>query len=446
MKHYCSIFLILSGFVSCTSDDLLLEETASDVEQTSTDFDLNRRSYAEVLEIARNSISMLQAENSDTRANCPGRDLDLEDGVKVVLREHTRSGDADICPDTLLYVFNFKDNQGFSVVSTCRQTDGLIAVVENGNYNPAEPTGNPGFDSFMEMARIYVENEYEKNVFGQNSDTRSSDHPLMCKPFCDTLFYEKVSPKIGVRWGQEGRMGQFCPNGISGCANTAAAQIMSYFKYPNSISLTYPNRDANTTVLDWIAMCNHIYTYWWFNRDSADLQIGRLARQLGVMSGSSYYDGKTGTTIDKIRNVLSSLGYQVGTIKDINPTVSGLLEDKDMYWFASALSLNELILMRGSNLDGIGHEWVIDGCYHVKAQSGLLATYDGITWSVYQEMYTHRTCHNHINWGWDGSFNGYFNAWIYSAGKPVKYDSADNPSSHSGYIFVNKFKCFTVTK
>ena len=32
--------------------------------------------------------------------------------------------------DTLLYVFNFEDEQGFAVVSAIRQTEGLIAVIE----------------------------------------------------------------------------------------------------------------------------------------------------------------------------------------------------------------------------------------------------------------------------------------------------------------------------
>lgn len=92
-----------------------------------------------------------------------------------------------------------------------------------------------------------------------------------------------------MRWGQKQRMGQYCPNGVCGCSNTAAAQIMSYFQYPSSINLTFEERDVNSTALNWTAMCTHQYSNASYNRDEADTQIGRLARQLGKISNSSYH-------------------------------------------------------------------------------------------------------------------------------------------------------------
>ena len=53
----------------------------------------------------------------------------------------------------------------------------------------------------------------------------------------------------------------------------------------------------------------------------------------------------------------------------------------------------------------------------------MQVSYDeGVTWSVYQEQYTYRTCHNHINWGWDGAQNGYFNHYVFNAFNPVQID------------------------
>ena len=40
-------------------------------------------------------------------------------------------------------------------MSASRQTDGLIAVTEAGNYDPAVPTNNPGFDMYIKMAEAY---------------------------------------------------------------------------------------------------------------------------------------------------------------------------------------------------------------------------------------------------------------------------------------------------
>lgn len=101
--------------------------------------------------------------------------------------------------------------------------------------------------------------------------------------------------------------------------------------------------------------------------------------------------------------------------------------------------------MRGENKGNDGHAWVIDGCYYVKALYRLMATYDGTTWSVFQEMGTYKTCHNHINWGWNGDYNGYFNGWVYNAYQAVKYDENVYHSTDSTLVFKNKLGYFTVT-
>ena len=41
-----------------------------------------------------------------------------------------------------------------------------------------------------------------------------------------------IEPKLTVSWGQTWHEGDYCPNGVSGCTNTALAQIMTYFEYP----------------------------------------------------------------------------------------------------------------------------------------------------------------------------------------------------------------------
>ena len=136
------------GLVACTNDDAL-EKTVDKEEMDLVQYDPNRRSYAEALEIAQNSIRMLQDENSTARSAEPVRTLDLKNGVKAVRQTVTRSNGTVSDNDTQLYIFNFDDNQGFAVVSASRQTDGLIAVTEAGNYDPAVPTDNPGLDMYM---------------------------------------------------------------------------------------------------------------------------------------------------------------------------------------------------------------------------------------------------------------------------------------------------------
>lgn len=250
----------------------------------------------------------------------------------------------------------------------------------------------------------------------------------MYKPVYDTIYYQNIAPKISVKWGQGYRMGQYCPNGLSGCCNTAAAQIMSYYKYPTIFPLSYPGCGDPSITINWTAMCNRIYSTHTYNYDSVDEHIGKLARQLGFLSNSTYDSGGTGTTDSNIRSALMALGYNAGSLTTYNysNTDAG-------YSLANLLAANKLIYMGGYNSDGKGHAWVIDGCKYVKALHRMMVSYDGgITWTIFQELGTYRTCHNHINWGWNGAGNGYFYSWIVDAYNEIQYDDPIN-SLPSGY-------------
>lgn len=439
-------FSLVTCFIACTDSDLQ-ENVSRNNGFQAVQYDANRRSYAEAVEIAQNSIKMLEDGSSITRSANSGRRLDLKSGVKAVKQHITRSNGAASTNDTLLYIFNFMDNQGFAIVSASRQTSGLLAVIESGSYDPSIPTGNPGFDSFMNMASTYVAYK-DKIPVAESSTTRSGSVPRMYKPVYDTIIYRKVDPMINVKWGQGGRCGQFCPNNTAGCSITAAAQIMSHFKYPTILPLTYPDHDVNYSPLNWTAMCNHIYTDCYNNRDEADMQIGRLCRQLGHLAGSNYGDdGQTSTWLSAIKSVVQLLGYHVGTIQNYNYMINQYVYDPDAgYPLASILSSGALIYMVGDNSDGDGHAWVIDGCYYVKCNYYLMVSYDGgHSWSNDQLLGVYRTCHNHINWGWNGMQNGYFESYVFNAYNELELDNEyDSLFPGLNLNFYNDIQYFSV--
>ena len=448
-KGLIVLLTIATGLVACTEPIENIQSTTP----TKSVYNLNRRSYAEAVEIAQNSIKMLQEESATTRGNKPVRTLNLTSGIKAICQPQTRSIGNDSDNDTFLYVFNFNDEQGFAVVSANRQTEGLIAAVEMGSYDPAIPTGNPGFDTYMQMAKVYVANTEVIEKEAKVTTTKSSQGIQMCKPVYDTVFFKKINPRISVRWGQKQRMGQYCPNGVCGCSNTAAAQIMSYFQYPSSINLTFEERDVNSTALNWTAMCTHQYSNASYNRDEADTQIGRLARQLGKISNSSYHSypdatkNSTETAVNKSRNTFQTLGYNVSNIINYDYRINANAYDSDAgYNLASKLAKNELIFMVGYNNENEGHAWVIDGCYYVKALHRIMCTYDGENWVVYQELGTNRTCHNHINWGWNGAQNGYFESYIFNAYSTLSKDeSSIYLPSGENVDFYDNIVYFTVS-
>lgn len=445
------LVLLVVAVSACTNDESLVGIAKSDV-VTSRPYDPNRRNYAEAVEIAKNSIKMLQEGSPLTRGLNLVRTLDLKNGVKAIRQPVTRSNGSVSTNDTLFYIFNFNDNQGFAVVSASRQTDGLIAITELGSYDPTIPTGNPAFETYMQMAKAYVAHEDKTPIEDEMGGTRSGSEIRMYKPVYDTVFYQKIASRIAVRWGQRGRMGQYCPNGVAGCSNTAVAQIMSYFRYPSTLTLTYPGRDVNSMALDWAAMCNHVYTDCGENRDEADRQIGRLACQLGRLAGSMYYSyedtdsNSTGTRTLNIRTAIHSLGYNVSPVINYNYQLNAYVTDPDAgYPLANLLAAGKLIYMRGSNSEDKGHAWVIDGCYYVKTLYRLMCSYDGMNWFVDKELGTYRTCYNHINWGINGAQNGYFNNNVFDMYKIFMEDPNINYLvSGQNVNFYNKVRYFSV--
>lgn len=443
MKKIFLFLSVVAGYVACSSDGLrknAVQESTPLTEQ----YDPNRRSFAEAVQIAQNSINMLEEDKAVTRGIAPVRKLNLKDGVKTFRKAGTRSDEANSDNDTLLYVFNFEDNQGFSIVSASRHVEGLIAVVEEGSYDPAVPTGNPGFDTYMDMAKAYVafkdKEGSEKETLLTKATTRQNP---MYNHVYDTVFYQNIAQRITVRWGENYRMGQYCPNNMCGSSSTAAAQIMSYYQYPYGRALNYSGADTSYTLFDWNNMCNssHLYADHTYNVDVYDKQIGRLARQLGHEAGASYStNGDTDTPEANMRSTMISWGYNAGSIADYSYS-----NVDNTYVIGTLLGAGKLVYMYGTNSDNKRHVWVIDGCKYVKAYERIMISYDGINWSVFQEVATHRTYHNHINWGMRGAGNGYFYSNVLNAYNAISYDPNNYPLSNGQNLnYYSSVKYFSV--
>ena len=188
------------------------------------------RSYDEALKIAESSISLLNGSATVTRSGSP-RVINVDKSKVIKKTFKTRSGST--INDTLIYVFNFSDSEGFALVSASLETEGLLAITEQGYFDPDTLSGIFGFDLFVEKAKEYVANS-RNNRFPPDSTI------VFHKEVIVPNSYDYVGPYVTVKWGQDYAEGTFCSNNLAGCVNTAIAQIMSYYEYPSSIDLTYP--------------------------------------------------------------------------------------------------------------------------------------------------------------------------------------------------------------
>lgn len=199
----------------------------------------------------------------------------------------------------------------------------------------------------------------------------------------------QVMPELlTLRWNQDSPYNLYCPSHLygpgghcyAGCVATAMAQIMKYWNYPefgrDSILYTGNNLlNFQQTRYRWESMPNTININ---SPDSCKNAIAELMFHCGV-TVNMYYgpDGSAAYTESVPYALEHYFGYHLsaGYAKRKN------YSDRD--WdilIRDNLDNRRPVLYSGSGTGG--HAFVCDG---------------------YQD-----TCFYHINWGWSGSFNGYY--------------------------------------
>jgi len=421
MKYLYFHFLALMLICSC-SNEVEIQGCITDSSSSST------RSFEEALSIAESSIKMIYEDYVSSRSNAVNRHVDES---RSLILPNLQSRSVNNQNDTLLYVFNFADEMGFAVVSAKKNTEGLIAVTENGDYEKSL-SENKAFASYMSQAIDYISNAVATTSFD---------------PFesCDTI-YSHRGPYLSVKWGQNYPAGVFFPNATAGCGNVAILQILSYFSYPNTITLTYPNADSASIVLDWDEMRAHETTTYYqdycttgFSNSHSD--IAHLCRQIAEISSSTFLPvtvnysyslnnyvplatGKTSTNVDSLVHTFSTLGYTATEPQNYTSQCT-----------FSPLTRNNLIFMSGVTSSNEGHGWVADGYkkYTIRSVSHATEPSTITTRSIY---------YNHFNWGWNGIDNVYFLDDVFTPSRGSEYDGVSdednrNYSQETLYLIVN---------
>lgn len=396
MKKILYLFVAVFFFTACSNNDSI--ESIPSFTNDSQTSNRNIRSYEEALKIVQEAIN-----SSNTRSSEDVRKIELIDRLAYVVENKTRAT-SDI-NDTLIYVFNFENNEGFALVSASKNTEGLLAITEEGHCNPNVSSDIEGFNIFIDLAKEYVANSIVTQD-GVPSDEITKSTIVHS--------YSDVGPYVTVKWAQHLPEGELCPNMKSGCANTALAQLMTYYKYPSSIHLTYDGKDSIQN-LNWNAMIAHNSTHEHFvnwsvcNNINAHSAISQLLRQLGELTQSKYNNSSTTTTFSNIKPAMESLGYTVNNSSNIN--------------FKHELNNHHIIVMRGG-----GHGWIVDGYrkdtpteyIYKRVMRGEIET-----WVLISQQTLSPNYYNHINWGDHGTSNGYYLENVYGASGMVVSDDGD---------------------
>lgn len=199
-----------------------------------------------------------------------------------------------------------------------------------------------------------------------------------------------VSPMLTTTWDQSPYYNKFCPTGTPvGCSATATAQVMKYWNHPavgvgsHSYSTTdygMQSADFENTVYDWENMPNRL------SSSSSTTQVDAVATlcyHVGVSMNMDYAPAGSGANVIGTSN---SAQYGLVNYFGYKSTMQGLFKRNytDSQWIEmleDEIDAGRPVIYAGFD-PSAGHAFVFDG-YNSNDQF-------------------------HVNWGWSGSYNGYF--------------------------------------
>ena len=360
--------------------------------------------------------------------------------------------------DTVAYVVNFADNQGFAVLGARYSLEPLYALTEKGTLDAKKLNS-----AMINAYRRNINNEPINtltNNWGRNNEV-SIDYiyDLLAESMVvtprikvdKTYIYGEwepisyVGPLVEVKWNQgypfNMKMDYVTWNGYTaqmsvGCTVIAAAQMMSSNRHPMSApgdSATYPWNNLKL-VSNYLNMKNYFPYY----PDALPLpekseyvdQLADVLHHIGKCFNVFFHEGGTGATIEDVLAGLKSLDpvyYKDAkwvTIKD------------NMDKIYKLLNASKPVYIRGSNMgNSSGHAWIIDGYLNCERDVVITET-SGYNPPV---TYTRREQGTmlHCNWGWQGTGDGYFLPGIFNVSKREFVDEIIDCNISQSLVMVN---------
>lgn len=294
------------------------------------------------------------------------------------------------------YVFNV-GNSGWIIIAGSTVVDPVIAFSEEGSLDMSDIPDNLRWwltrytEVVADIQRIDAEKEgcpdseeYTK-LYNKGLGSAKDEKVILMSTSWDqgatrNPTYNRYCPQLNGRYS------------VTGCVATALAQICKYYEYPTSgkgvVSTTFHGEQLKVK-LDTVEF-DYSKMPWALTRTSSEEQIEQVAMLnycLGLGVQMDYDpDGSGASMYDAITSMKYNFKYERGTMRMRNGTTDTAYMNK----LRRQLMENDVVAMRGASStgsggDAAGHAWVADGYYRED------------------------TTKYHMNWGWGGTGNGWFN-------------------------------------
>lgn len=325
---------------------------------------------------------------------------DLSNMNVVLLKNDMARGTDTTNP---LYVVNFGNESGYAIVAADKDVSPLLAVTEAGSITDLNNIDNPGVKLFVNNA---MKLKRDSN-FVPITPIDTTFHKVNIYRN-DTVYniIRTVESRTSVEWAQDYPEGIYCPNGKSGCGPTAGAIALSYFEYPQTLTLSFDGRPYDQTNLNWDEMklingySNNIFFFSEYDR-----QLALLCREIGEKAGVTYeLGGGTSTSVYNMRDFFNDfLPKDKFTVTDFaagNPQTNELLGNGIIVIGADESYPKEE--------NAPGHIWVIDGYKYLEYTVYVYYHEQDSPIEHLERQFINKDLYSSVNWGARGKHNGYF--------------------------------------
>ncbi|MEI6123169.1 MAG: C10 family peptidase [Bacteroidota bacterium] len=277
---------------------------------------------------------------------------------------------------------------GFVIIAADDAVYPVLGYSFEGNFNSGNVSPEYSFwmDSY-EKQILYIK-ENHLNASTEISNLWNEYTAIDFTPNLQKSSAKSVEPLLMSTWDQGAYYNFLCPEDVagpdrhvwSGCVATAMAQVMYYYRYPQhgtgsygyNSNYGYLTADFGNTTYAWDAMQNSIGSKYNF-------EMAQLQSHCGIAIDMNYDPTGSGAYMnDDVSALKNYFGYSSST----------QLYNKSSYTATAWETLlkgnldQKMPIQYSGFGDGGGHAFVCDG-------------YQG-------------TNYFHFNWGWSGSYNGYF--------------------------------------
>ena len=323
--------------------------------------------------------------------------LSLAYTEKTMILNEENSKSSQAIP--VFYIFNLDGNKGFIMVSADDEVSPVLGYSTSGSF-----TGTDIPAPFQKLMEFYKDQIRYVLVNQLEADQETEAEWMNLEngnPMRSSKNSTAVSPLLNTTWSQSPYENQMCPadpagpggHCVTGCPATAMAQIMKFWNHPTTgtgfHSYNASNQNGNygtlsadfgSTTYDWASMPNHM--------TSISNSVSLIMFHCGVAVEMDYGpNGSGGWVIENDQNgshpVCSEVAYKTyfgyaSSLQGLRK--SGYSDDQWKQMIRTDLDASRPIQYAGWGSGG--HTFVCDG-------------YD-------------QNENFHINWGWGGTYDGYF--------------------------------------